>query len=49
MAPVNPEIFRNYLDKWIYSYRDDNDVLGKIGGAYLTSLRVIPGLGYAKR
>jgi glutaconate coA-transferase subunit A len=48
-APVNPETFRDYLDKWVYSCKDNNDVLDKIGGAHLASLKVIPGLGYAKR
>ena len=33
----------------VYSCKDNNDVLDKIGGAHLASLKVIPGLGYAKR
>ena len=48
-APENPETFKDYLDKWVYSVKDNNELLDKIGGARLASLKVIPGLGYAKR
>ena len=45
-APVDPETFKDYLDKWVYSVKDNNGLLDKIGGARLASLRVVPGLGY---
>ena len=48
-APVNPETFKDYLDKWVYSVKDNDELLDKIGGARLAKLKVIPGLGYAKR
>ena len=48
-APENPETFKDYLDKWIYGVKDNNELLDKIGGARLASLKVVPGLGYAKR
>ncbi len=46
-APVNPETFKDYLDKWVYSVKDNDDLLNKIGGARLAALRVVPGLGYS--
>ncbi len=48
-APVNPETFKDYLEKWVYGVKDQYELLDRIGGARLTKLRVIPGLGYAKR
>ena len=48
-APVDPETFKDYLDKWVYSVKDNDELLDKIGGARLAKLKVIPGLGYAKR
>ncbi len=46
-APVDPETFADYLDKWVYSVKDNDDLLNKIGGARLAALKVVPGLGYA--
>ena len=46
-APENPETFKDYLDKWVYSVKDNDDLLNKIGGARLAALRVVPGLGYS--
>ena len=48
-APVDPETFKDYLDKWVYSVKDNDELLDKIGGARRAKLKVIPGLGYAKR
>ena len=48
-APVNPETFKDYLEKWVYSCKDNDELLDKIGGSRLTKLKVVPGLGYAKR
>ena len=48
-APENPETFKDYLDKWIYGVKDNDELLDKIGGARLAKLKVVPGLGYAKR
>ena len=42
-----PETFKDYLDKWVYSVTDHNDLLNKIGGARLLSLRNAPHLGYS--
>ena len=42
-----PETFKDYLDKWVYSVKDYNDLLNKIGGARLMSLRNAPHLGYS--
>ena len=42
-----PETFKDYLDKWVYSVKDHNDLLNKIGGARLVSLRNAPHLGYS--
>lgn len=47
-APENPETFKDYLDKWVYSVKDNDDLLNKVGGARLAALRVVPGLGYAE-
>ncbi len=42
-----PETFKDYLDKWVYSVKDHNDLLNKIGGARLVSLNSAPHLGYS--
>ena len=42
-----PETFKDYLDKWVSSVKDETELLNKIGGARLAGLRVVPGLGYA--
>ena len=42
-----PETFKDYLDKWVYSVKDHQDLLNKIGGARLMSLRNAPHLGYS--
>jgi len=42
-----PETFKDYLDKWVYSVTDHNDMLNKIGGHRLMSLRNAPHLGYS--
>lgn len=46
-APENPETFKDYLDKWVYGVKDNDELLNRIGGARLAALRVVPGLGYA--
>lgn len=43
----HPETFKDFLDKWVYSVKDQNELLDKIGGARLVSLKNVPGLGYA--
>lgn len=40
------ELFRQYLDEWVYGLQDHAEYLDKIGAARLTSLRVRPGYGY---
>lgn len=46
-APVNPETFKDYLDKYVYGVKDNDELLNVIGGARLAKLKVVPGLGYA--
>jgi len=42
-----PETFKDYLDKWVYSAKDHQELLNKIGGARLVSLKNAPHLGYS--
>lgn len=42
-----PETFEDFLEKWVYSVKDHDALLDKIGGARLLKLKVQPGLGYA--
>ena len=42
-----PETFKDYLDKWVYSVKDHDELLDKIGGSRLMKLKNVPGLGYA--
>lgn len=42
-----PETFKDYLDKWVYSVESHQDLLNKIGGARLMSLKNAPHLGYS--
>ena len=42
-----PQTFKDYLDKWVYSVKDHQDMLNKIGGARLVSLKNAPHLGYS--
>lgn len=44
---VKPETFQDFLEKWVYSVKDHEELLNKIGGARLTALKNVPGLGYA--
>ena len=42
-----PQTFQDYLEKWVYSVKDHQDLLNKIGGARLMSLKNAPHLGYS--
>ena len=42
-----PQTFKDYLDKWVYSVKDHQELLNKIGGARLVSLKNAPHLGYS--
>ena len=42
-----PQTFKDYLDKWVYSVKDNQELLNKIGGARLVSLKNAPHLGYS--
>ncbi|MBE6061794.1 MAG: CoA transferase subunit A [Clostridium sulfidigenes] len=42
-----PETFKDFVKKWVYSVKDHNELLDKIGGARLMSIKNVPGLGYA--
>ena len=42
-----PETFKDYVDKWVYSVKDHQELLNKIGGARLVSLKNAPHLGYS--
>ena len=44
-----PETFKDYLDKWVYSVKDHDELLDKIGGARLMRLKNEPHLGYSTR
>ena len=48
-APVNPETFKDFLDKWVYSVKDQDELLDKIGGSRLMRLKNEPHLGYSTR
>jgi len=42
-----PETFKDYVHKWVYSVKDHQELLNKIGGARLVSLKNAPHLGYS--
>ena len=44
-----PETFKDYLDKWVYSVKDNDELLDKIGGSRLMRLKNEPHLGYSTR
>lgn len=44
-----PETFQDYLEKWVYSVKDHDELLDKIGGCRLCNLRIEPHLGYSTR
>ena len=42
-----PETFKDYVEKWVYSVKDHAELLDKIGGNRLMSLKNAPHLGYS--
>ncbi len=44
-----PETFKDYLDKWVYGCKDQDELLDKIGGHRLMNLKNEPHLGYSTR
>ena len=44
-----PETFKDYLEKWVYSVKDHDELLDKIGGSRLMRLKNEPHLGYSTR
>ena len=44
-----PETFKDYVEKWVYSVKDHDELLDKIGGARLMRLKNEPHLGYSTR
>ena len=44
-----PETFKDYLDKWVYSVKDNDELLDKVGGSRLLRLKNEPHLGYSTR
>ena len=42
-----PETFEDYVNKWVYSVKDNSELLDKIGGNRLMSLKNAPHLGYS--
>ena len=44
-----PETFKDYLDKWVYGVKDNDELLNVIGGARLAGLKVVPGLATPAR
>ena len=41
--------FKEYLKKYVYDVKDNDELLNVVGGARLAHLKVVPGLGYAIR
>ena len=44
-----PETFADYLNKWVYSVKDHDELLDKVGGSRLMRLKNEPHLGYSTR
>ena len=44
-----PETFKDYLEKWVYSVKDNEELLDKVGGSRLMRLKNEPPLGYSTR
>ena len=44
-----PETFQDYLEKWVYSVKDHEELLDKVGGSRLMRLKNEPHLGYSTR
>ena len=40
-----PETFKDYLEKWVYSVKDNEELLDKVGGSRLMRLKNEPHLG----
>ncbi|NPV91812.1 MAG: CoA transferase subunit A [Firmicutes bacterium] len=45
-ASGDDELFKQFLDEWVYGLQDQNEYMDKLGAARLTNLRVRPGYGY---
>lgn len=48
VASKTDEAFAEYMKKWVYDVPDHDAYLNKLGATRLISLKVVPGLGYAK-
>lgn len=48
-ASKTQETFKEYLDKYVYGVKNNNELLDKIGASRLVGLKVVPGLGYSER
>ena len=44
-----PETFKDYVEKWVYSVKNQEELLDKIGGNRLMNLKIEPHLGYSTR
>lgn len=44
-----PETFKDYVEKWVYSVKDNDELLDKVGGSRLLRLKNEPHLGYSTR
>ena len=44
-----PEAFKDYLQKYVYGCKDQDDLLNVIGGSRLMDLKNEPHLGYSTR
>ena len=44
-----PETFKDYLQKYVYGCKDQDDLLNVIGGSRLMDLKNEPHLGYSTR
>lgn len=47
-ASRSPETFKKWLDEWVYSLKDHNAFIDKLGKARLDELKADPVLGYRK-
>jgi glutaconate CoA-transferase subunit A len=46
-ASKKQETFEAYLDKWVYSVKNHEELLDKVGASRLIGTKNVPGLGYA--
>lgn len=45
-ASKDDQLFKEFIDEWIYGVEDHNEYVDKLGVAYLNGLHVTPGFGF---